>query len=266
MEVVLLSFINSQNISALDGINVFNLANSYYYGNGVKRDIQLAHDLYLKASEFGISEAKNMLGVIYFDKNNNLYDINKSIKYFEEAMNHKNLTSMFNLAMIYIEVKEKQDYEKAQKYLIYLVDCGYSLASYALIDMFFRLEKSLNQEKIDHNISNSKTNQLKELTPIQDKTIIDKQITPITTIDINNEKMILADNYYTGIDGEPDYTKAFEIYRELADLGSINAQMKVANMYKDGIGTEKDSSKSLEWYLKTIKSCQSESVDNDLLS
>ncbi|MGL5378434.1 tetratricopeptide repeat protein [Clostridium sp.] len=258
-----MSFINSENLSALECIKTFDLANSYYYGIGVEKNIEVAHDLYLKSSKFGLSEAQNMLGIIYSNSSSNFYDLNKSIEYFEEAMNNKNLTSMFNLAMIYIEIEEKKDLKKAKKYLTHLVDCGYSLASYTLISMFFNQEKTLTHNKTNDNISQSEDT-IPETFPVESE--FDKQIKSIPTIDIHNEKMILADNYYTGINGECDYAKAFEIYRELADLGSINAQIKVATMYKDGIGTEKDSSKSLEWYIKTIKSCQPESVNNNSLN
>lgn len=47
-----------------------------------------------------------------------------------------------------------------------------------------------------------------------------------------------------------DYKKAFALFKQAAEKGHINAQMKIGLMYEQGLGVPKNSGAALEWYKK----------------
>ncbi|MPM41051.1 hypothetical protein SDC9_87700 [bioreactor metagenome] len=296
-----MDFINIKKFFLNDGLKFFNLANSYYYGINVDKDIIKAYNLYLKSASLGVCEAQNMVGIMNFNGEGIAQNTENSIKYFEKASSQGNTTSMFNLAMIYLSDENKKDYKKAYEYLIKLADLGYILANDVLGYMYFEgvadeksYDKALsywiksiesqdvsntsNETNNNFNSSDSKDETLvtnndinsidsfdnleytigtidnfEELPVPENKTYNLNQISTLE-IDPDIEKMTLADNYFNGTNVDIDYVKAFDIYKELAELGNINAQIKVANMYKDGLGVNQDYYKSIEWYSKAIGS------------
>lgn len=69
--------------------------------------------------------------------------------------------------------------------------------------------------------------------------------------DCTKAKYGLANMYYYGKGINPDYEKAFNLYKECAEYNSqkfIHATVKVAQMYKNGIGTEIDKMEAAKWY------------------
>ncbi|MEG2788803.1 MAG: SEL1-like repeat protein [Romboutsia sp.] len=296
-----MDFINIKKFFLNDGLKFFNLANSYYYGINVDKDIIKAYNLYLKSASLGVCEAQNMVGIMNFNGEGISQSTENSIKYFEKAANQGNTTSMFNLAMIYLSDENKKDYKKAYEYLIKLADLGYILANDVLGYMYFEgladeksYDKALNYwnksiESQDTNNTSNETNNNFNSSDLKDEALVtnndinsidnfdnleytigtidnfeelpipkDKNynIDQISTqeIDSDLEKMTLGDNYFNGTNVDIDYVKAFDIYKELAELGNINAQIKVANMYKDGLGVNQDYYKSIEWYSRAIGS------------
>lgn len=296
-----MDFINIKKFFLNDGLKFFYLANSYYYGINVDKDIIKAYNLYLKSASLGVCEAQNMVGIMNFNGEGISQNTENSIKYFEKASSQGNTTSMFNLAMIYLSDEDKRDYDKAQQYLIKLAELGYILANDVLGYMYFEgiadeksydkalsyWDKSIENQDIN-NTSNETINDLissdlkneelstnnninsldsfdnleytigtidnfEELPIPKDKNYTVDQISKQET-DLDFEKMNLGDNYFNGTNVDIDYVKAFDIYKELAELGNINAQIKVANMYKDGLGVNQDYYKSIEWYSKAIGS------------
>lgn len=57
----------------------------------------------------------------------------------------------------------------------------------------------------------------------------------------------LADYYYRGIGGRPDYGKAFDLYRMLAATGDPTACYRLAIIYRNGKGVERNDEESLRW-------------------
>ncbi|MCR8746372.1 SEL1-like repeat protein [Romboutsia lituseburensis] len=296
-----MDFINVKNFFLNDGLKFFNLANSYYYGINVDKDIIKAYNLYLKSASLGVCEAQNMVGIMNFNGEGISPNTENGIKYFEKASSQGNTTSMFNLAMIYLSDENKKDYKKAYEYLIKLADLGYILANDVLGYMYFEgladeksydkalsyWNKSIESQDIS-NTSNETNNtfnspdlkyeelvtnnninstasfnnleytigtidNFEELPISKNKTCTINQISP-QEVDSDLEKMTLGDSYFNGTNVDIDYVKAFDIYKELAESGNINAQIKIANMYKDGLGVNQDYYKSIEWYSKAIGS------------
>ena len=62
----------------------------------------------------------------------------------------------------------------------------------------------------------------------------------------------LAQKYYHGDLGlKEDTRKAFELWSEAADLGSVDALYHLGIVYQIGEGVEKDTAKAVEFYMKT---------------
>lgn len=72
-----------------------------------------------------------------------------------------------------------------------------------------------------------------------------------------------AKEYHDG-DGVPlDKVKAFQLYREAAELGHAEAQYAVASYYHDGDGEiEQDHGKAREWFLKAASQGHAKSQFN----
>lgn len=296
-----MDFINIKKFFLNDGLKFFNLANAYYYGINVDKDIIKAYNLYLKSASLGVCEAQNMVGIMSFNGEGTSQNTENSIKYFEKASSQGNTTSMFNLAMIYLSDENEKDYKKAYEYLIKLADLGYILANDVLGYMYFEgfvdeksydkalsywnksiesqdISNSCNETNNNFNSSDLKNEALVTNNDINSIDSFDNLEYTIGTIDnfeespisenktcsLNQiftqevdptvEKMTLGDNYFNGTNVDIDYIKAFDIYKELAELGNVNAQIKVANMYKEGLGVNQDYHKSIEWYSRAIGS------------
>jgi genome sequencing data, contig C250 len=75
---------------------------------------------------------------------------------------------------------------------------------------------------------------------------------------LHTEKKKLAaleENFVTGIKAliaytNEDYSRAFFLYRPLAENGDASAQYKLGLMYENGQGTKRDMEKAREWYEK----------------
>lgn len=63
----------------------------------------------------------------------------------------------------------------------------------------------------------------------------------------------LADTYYDGVLGEPDYRQAFLWYNLAANSQNPSAQFKVGSMYLEGKGVDKDTTKAKEWFVLSAK-------------
>jgi hypothetical protein len=50
-----------------------------------------------------------------------------------------------------------------------------------------------------------------------------------------------------------NFTKAIEIYQELAQQGDVDAQFALGGLYRSGRGIEKDTTKAHHWFLQAAK-------------
>jgi hypothetical protein len=107
----------------------FNLANDYYFGEGVKQDYATAIKYYEKAAELGNSTAMYNLGIIYANGQGVKQDYATTIKYYEKAAELGNVTAMYNLGIIYDNGQGvKQDYATAIKYYEKAAELGNATA------------------------------------------------------------------------------------------------------------------------------------------
>lgn len=78
------------------------LAEMYFFGIGVKRDLQKAYNLYL---EDGDDESKQILGEYYYYGCNVTIDYCIAIKYFSLGARNKNSRAIFNMGLCYLHGK-----------------------------------------------------------------------------------------------------------------------------------------------------------------
>lgn len=62
----------------------------------------------------------------------------------------------------------------------------------------------------------------------------------------DRDDFFLAEEYFN----DEEYEKAFQLYKRLADKGSVDSQVFVGWMYQNGLGVKKDVNIAFSWYEK----------------
>jgi TPR repeat protein len=92
----------------------YELGRCYYYGIGVKKDIQKAIKLYLKSANQNYENAQCQLGCHYFKYNN--FKISKpGIHWLKRAAIQGNRISMCNLFNLYFDTLDKEFNQEGNK-------------------------------------------------------------------------------------------------------------------------------------------------------
>ncbi len=116
-----------------EGWAMFNLADLYLAGKGVKKDPKKAYNLYVMSAQHGVSKAFNMLGLIIEDGLIPEIDQRKSIAFFRAAINSGDCWGYLNMARYHLLYGEK---EAALKCLEGALDLGFR-------DVFLAIEQFL---------------------------------------------------------------------------------------------------------------------------
>lgn len=209
--------------------SMFNLS-MIYLSDEDKRDYDKAQEYLIKLAELGYILANDVLGYMYFEGIADEKSYDKALSYWDKSIENQDINNTSNET---INNLISSDLKKEE------LSTNNNINS---LDSFDNLEYTIGT--IDN---------FEELPIPKDKNYNVDQISKQET-GPDFEKMNLADNYFYGTNVDIDYLKAFDIYNELAELGNINAQIKVANMYKDGLGVNQDYYKSIEWYSRAIGS------------
>ncbi|MGD7070307.1 tetratricopeptide repeat protein [Acetobacter sp. AAB5] len=85
-----------------EGWAMFNLADLYLAGKGVKKDPQKAYHLYILSAQHGVSKAFNMLGLIIEDGLIPELDRRKSIAFFRAAIKSEDCWGYLNMARYHL--------------------------------------------------------------------------------------------------------------------------------------------------------------------
>ena len=59
--------------------------------------------------------------------------------------------------------------------------------------------------------------------------------------------------YTSGLGVDQDYQAAFDLYKQAAEQGVIQAQFVVGDMYKSGLGTVQDETLAVFWFQKAAE-------------
>lgn len=120
-----------------EGWAMFNLADLYLAGKGVKKDTQTAYNLYVMSAQHGVSKAFNMLGLIIEDGLIPEIDPGKSIDFFRAAINSGDCWGYLNMARYHLLYGER---EAALMCLEGALDLGFEDVFQAIEKLFYGVE------------------------------------------------------------------------------------------------------------------------------
>ena len=208
------------------------LADCYYYGKHVNKDIIKAVRLYEWASNIDTKKTRFELGYCYYTKKNGLPDNNLAPKYLQHASLAGNANAKYYLGMCYEYGKGvKQDYAKAfQFYKEASVKIGLIGAQSRLGLLYF------NGQGIPRNYQEA----VKWLTKAAQAGDV-----------ISQSK--LGECYFYGKGVEQSYAKAVEWYTKAAKQGNAEAQYYLGYCYNAGHGVQQSYDKAVEWYTKSAE-------------
>ena len=120
----------------------------YYFGDGVKKDYEIALEWFIKASKQGDMEAANRVACMYEEGIGAKKNINKAFEYYTLSAT-KSLSGMANLGFCYLDAKgTSQDIEKGIEWLDKASKLGNGVASKVLSEYYYNgnyVEKDLNK-------------------------------------------------------------------------------------------------------------------------
>ena len=231
-----------------------------------------------KAGE-GDVEAMFMLGVLFWDGTDVERNIEKSIKYYEQAIENGDTRSMFNLASLYDFAGEgiiPQNLSRAIELYTLAADKG-EVCAQTNLGVIYETGTGVPQDY-------SKAVDLYERAAAQgdfDAELnlgylyeaghgVDKDLHKASQLFMNaaengdpDAQNKLGVYYEQGLGGLPvDPEKAVSLYQSAAEQNNPDAQFNLANMYETGTGVEKDPKKVLEWYSKSAENGKREALFN----
>lgn len=206
-----------------------NLGVLYYYGRGVKQDLQQATYYLTKPKMLEEANACYCLGMLYYDGKGSLKkNIKKAIKYLTVAAEQNIPEAQNDLGKLYyLNAETEQDNQKAFSLLQKAANKGISESMIYLGDMYR-----------DGTYCG------------QNYTIAAELYAKAVKLDNVIAFDRLAAFYYSGKGVEKDYAKAAELYQKAADKDFTHAQYALGVLYSRGHGVEKDNKKAKEWLKK----------------
>lgn len=199
-----------------------NIGNIYYYGLGLKKDLEIAKNWYRKAAsqDYEYSSAHIQLAYVYRDL--------KMYKEMNDCITNPYVSG------------SKVDVFKAQNYMNgWGVEKNYDLAKY-------HYEQATSKDKNAYYSFAYGCKKMKDYQGYYDHLLEAKRYGDKRAINS------LGVAYEYGLGVKKDYAKALEYYHEAINVNPSNgvAYTNLANMYKEGKGIEKDYHKALEYYQK----------------
>lgn len=200
----------------------FYMLGEYYYNGvpiiGLEKDYGQAVKWYLKAAKKGIEDAQNMLGVCYYYGLGVPKDYEESVYWYEQASKKDNVIALINLGKCYyIGTGVEKDYKQAAKCFRQAANNDYAVACYYYGKM------CLKGEGVEQNF--------REAVYYLEKGCKGNY---------ENTFAVLGNCYRNGWYVDKDEKKAFELYKQAADLGDLAAKVALAECYIEAIGTNVD--------------------------
>lgn len=93
----------------------------------------------------------------------------------------------------------------------------------------------------------------KRLRTVQTKLALENLWWKAVTKKDANAQFKLAEYYFEGYGGEPDYKEAAKWCQEAAEQGHVLAQSNLGDFYRRGLGVEQDDRRAVEWYRKSAE-------------
>lgn len=209
---------------------------SYTSGLSQENDEELR-----KLAEEGVVAAQIQLANLLNRTENSTKQKNEAVAWYTKAADQGAPAAMYELAVLLLDGKlVSNDEARAVKLLKNAAECGYPEAQY--------LYGQKCKSGIKDILARDDAQYLYWLGRAADSS------NRIVAAEAN---LYLAISYELGDKVAQDYKKAFSLYRDSAEYGSIGGLMNLARCYKDGIGVEKNPSIA---YQLICKSAQSENA------
>lgn len=246
-----------------------NVGLAYRSGRGVTQNFAEALRYLEMAERAGIPEAMVNLGLMYNDGLGVPKDFDKASHYFKRAGDKGNPRGYYELGILYQSASvEKRDYKKAFEFLEKAAKQNYVKA---FDGIGFMYENGLGVEK-----NSSKAIEYYKHAAVAGFTASQYNL-GLLLFDQKNYKegfvwmLKAAEKKYTGalyflgfnaLNGinengeniEPDYEKAFNYFKEAAQLGSYNAKYYLAQFYRIGLYVQKDSAQAQRIFNEILNS------------
>lgn len=221
----------------LTGIKHHNFYCIYILGISIVNNIFLGYEetdgikFLEEAYKYGVIQAAAYLGQYYCYAPGENRSIEKSISWHEKAKLYYFEDSLVELALIYLREESVRDPEKGKIYLDWALQEG------SIRAMIEKAELLLNQKIPD----------IKEACKLLEKSVESGD---------SYAPYRLGQLYENGESGkEPDYYKAFELYKLSAERGYIHAIELVGHYYRTGLtkAEEADPGKAIEYLYRAIE-------------
>ena len=252
--------INAQMRAAAQAVTF--LGNMFWFGHGVKQDNATAAKFFKQASEFENADAMNNLGVMYLNGVVVQRDVNKAFKFYNKAVKLQNADAMVNLARLYLGIGTP-DYETAARYLDDATKRGSILALYELGKLhtgrgpivyscqtallFFKA--FVDKADYDRPLLEDGYDDFKN--GYYEAAFVKFLLAAELGYDIAqlNVAWMLENGYYTvNGDMQQSLTEAAVYYQRAANVGHVDARVKVGDMLFDGTGLDVNKKLALSFY------------------
>ena len=220
-----------------DGLSAFN-----------KEDYKTAHQLFLKLAEEGVATAQYNLGLMYGKGRGVVKDNIKAIKWWELAAEQGDGKAQTNLGWMYEKGKGVQkDFQKAAKWYQLASEQGITKAQEKLNTLLNKSNKNFQE-----NISSLSDGPLDSLASsdsfradaFDGARFSEEKLTGASGYINDSERFQAALNSLT----KKEFSKAHQLFFDLADKGVAEAQINLGMMLEKGQGVPHDFEEAIRWY------------------
>lgn len=215
-----------------------NVAECYYYGQGVQQDYQKSVGWHIKAASQNYIASKYCLGWSYEHGEGVAVDMNKAVAYYKEAAKGKHAKAQYYLGLCYLNgTGVESNNKEAVRLIKQSASNGYDNAKFRLGKLYEAGDAGLTK-----NYAEAKKWY--------------EQAALSNNAELQFSLGLLFDDLHSTIGGcfTKNIGKALYWYKKAADNGHSFAQALLGFRYELGLsGVEQDYSKAVNWYTKAAK-------------
>ena len=220
-------------VLALQGncISQYDVANKYYSGTELKKNLQTAFEWFKLSAEQGYASAQNSLGIMYEDGEGVEQNYQEAMNWYRKSAEQGNPCAQYNLGQLYRKGQGvTENKEEAVKWYKLSAEQGYADAQYSLGFMY---------DKGKGVVWDSKE-AVKWYQKAAEQGHVEAQYN-------------LALKYDIGDGVEQDEHIAIMWYEKAAENGNADAQYNMALAYKKGQGVLQNVHESVKWFIKAAE-------------
>lgn len=239
----------------------FKLANCYYEGSDISKNLEKAFEWYSKSAEQGYSDAQYCLGNLYYLGDGVPKDVSKAVKWFSKSAEQGNVDAQVNLGRCYYDNKsDLRGIKKALDLWRNAAQKGNSQALYCIGRCYYDGKKYKEAIKFwTVSAEHGNTDAIYSMGNCyywgegvsKDLRTAAKWYLKSMFFGRNAEAAYRYGNccYY----GFKDYDLAARHYEKAAKQGHAGAQYCLGKCYEKGEGVERDFKVAVRWYRKSAE-------------